>query len=167
MFDKKIIINMIVNNIIGEIISLLFGLIPFFSAYYQSNVTNLTFLYYLKITPWYVYVICSIPIILMVIIVLIKSKMEEGVSLVGTSGGNFIPKWRYNYDGLCWDIQVLSRYYDSPLYVIINHFKVARTPRCPNCGTKLEFVKHELWYTWNCADCTFKYRTWKSHQKNA
>ena len=150
----------------SDMIKLLkFSLIPIFSAYYQSSVTNLTYWHYLKNTPWYIYIIFSIPLILAVIIVLIKSKMEEGVSSIWVGGGDYILKWRYSYGDLCWDIKVLSNYYNSPLYEIINHFTVARTPRCPKCGTKLEFVKHQLWYTWNCADCTFKYRTLKSHDK--
>lgn len=150
-----------VLNILTAIVTFITIIKPLLLSYITGN----SIFYLLKSTPSYLYVLLILAIIGIGIIKLIKSKMNEGVSVYGVYGGDYILKWQYDYQGLKWDIEVLSEYYNSPLYDIIGNFDVVETPRCPKCGTKLEFAKHELWYTWNCADCSFKYHTLNSPQK--
>lgn len=166
MINKDNLVKIILNNIVEGAISFIIGLIPFLYAYFSSIFNNMTFYEYLKSISWYIYIIFFIPFIAMLIIVVIKSKMKEGTLPFRIVYCGFTTICRYNYNGLCWDISISSDYDDHPsLYQILNHFNVEDTPRCPKCGTKLEYSKHLLWYTWNCIECNFKYRTWNSHQK--
>lgn len=165
MVSKETITKIGLIETVFNILTAIFTFITVIKPLFISYVTGDSIFYLLKLTPTYSYILLILTIIGIVIIKAIKSKMNEGVSVYGVFGGDYVLKWQYDYHGLKWDIEVLSKYYNSPLYEIIRNFDVAETPRCLKCGTKLEFRKHELWYTWNCAECSFKYRTWNSPQK--
>ena len=91
--------------------------------------------------------------------------MEEGKTFSFIYLNDYKTKWQYHYSKLLWDIKVYYKYSDASVKEIVNNFEVDDIPRCPECKTKLEFIEHELWYTWNCTECYFKYRTLNSREK--
>lgn len=101
----------------------------------------------------------AIPIIFLVIAILwiIKRYKDLHNSNIGglvIRGENWIPRWRYPYDGVMWNV--------ISTYVIRERSDLdTRTPPlCPHCGTELEQTKNLLYgYTWSCIRGDFKKRS--------
>lgn len=103
--------------------------------------------------------------------------MSEGVHLIGLSSvRNCEDIDQLEYNNLIWIIQVNSHslrhsqvYWNHNKYKhfqeLLNKINVKSTPRCPQCGAELYYSPHDLWYAYECVNCSFKKRTWKSRDK--
>lgn len=154
--DIKLISKKAYENIISGIISV-FSPIIIINLYKYITKIPLKTIYNL---PFYIYLLLFLPLSFWIIRIIIKAKMEEGVH-------HYIPNYiiKYKdcgylvYKGIYWIIQIPEEYYYESIPFVKNHLNVSKEPRCNKCGTKLEFTKHDLWYTWKCVNCNFIERT--------
>lgn len=154
--DKKLILEKAYENIISGIINALLPIIiP--SVYSYITKTPLKTIYEL---PFYIYLLLFVPLLFWIIRILIKAKMEEGVE-------HYLPNYMTEYincghlvyKDIYWIIQIPKEYRGKPISIVKNHLNVSEEPKCNECGTKLEFTKHDMWYTWKCVNCNFVKRT--------
>lgn len=160
--DRKLIIEKTYENIISGIINAILPIvIP--SIYSYITKTPLKTIYEL---PFYIYILLFVPLLFWIIRILIKAKMEEGVE-------HYLPNYMTKYIAvdnilykkILWIVEIPDKYERCDIPVIKNHFKVSSKPKCSNCGTELEFTKHDMWYTWKCINCNFVKRTWISKDR--
>lgn len=154
--DKKLILEKAYENIISGIITVLFPII-IHSIHSYIIKTPLKTIYEL---PFYIYILLFAPLLLWIIRILIKAKMEEGVNhSLSIYVIDYINYGHIIYEDIYWIIQIPKKYYGKPISIVKNHLNVSKEPKCNYCGTKLEFTKHDMWYTWKCINCNFVKRT--------
>ena len=89
--------------------------------------------------------------------------MEEGVEYyLPNNVHDYIDCGYVKYKDIKWIIQIPKEYCEETTPIIKKHLHTAEEPKCYKCGTKLEFTKHNLWYTWKCVNCNFVKRTFIS-----
>lgn len=154
--DKKLILEKAYENIISGIINALLPIIiP--STYSYLTKTPLRTIYEL---PFYIYLLLFVPLLFWIIRILIKAKMEEGVEYyLPDYTTKYINYGHIVYKDIYWIIQIPKEYYGKSISIVKNHLNVLEEPKCNNCKTKLEFTKHDMWYTWKCVNCNFVKRT--------
>lgn len=172
----------IIENIFNSIIT---GIVSFFLPLIISFIYSVVIGWNFKVSiftvmcniPIYIYLILLIPFCFWIIRKYAKRKMNEGVHLVGFSSiHNYENVDQIEYNNLIWIIQVNSHSLrHSQFYWNINEYKsfqeiltninVKSTPRCPKCGAELYYSEHDLWHEYECVNCSFKKRTWKSRDK--
>jgi len=164
------IIKKILSKILESFIGLLIGpLIPVLYSTIISRVYNLSFIETIKNLPIWIWLIAIMLVIIWIIIKIIKSKMNEGISPYSISHvpiGGWEKIGEYLYMGLIWDIEIPNREYSGFRPLKEKDIEIGSI-RCPICKTKIDYNRHYLWYTWNCVDptCNFKKRTWNSRAK--
>ncbi len=154
--DKKLIIEKAYENIISGIIN---AILPIVIPSIYSYITN-TPLKAIYELPFYIYILLFVPLIFWIIRILIKAKMEEGI-------GDYYQDYNTEYDNcghviykdIYWIIQIPQNHRKKSISLVKNQLNVSEEPKCNKCGTKLEFTKHDMWYTWKCVNCDFVKRT--------
>lgn len=154
--DKKLILEKAYENIISGIINALLPIIiP--SAYSYLTKTPLKTIYEL---PFYIYLLLFVPLLFWIIRILIKAKMEECVEYyLPDYTTKYINYGHIVYKDIYWIIQIPKEYHGKSISIVKNHLNVSEEPKCNKCKTKLEFTKHDMWYTWKCVNCNFVKRT--------
>ena len=141
------IISYIISNtmtfILSNLITLIFG---------KIELLPLTL-------PNYIYGILFTPVIFILIRKIIHSKMKEGIVDSIYVSTEYKPISKIKYNDMIWTVQ-------KDLYSP-KHIRIYDTPTCPKCGAELYFQKHDLWYSYDCANpnCSFIKRTWESKDK--
>ncbi|WP_273476006.1 hypothetical protein [Methanobrevibacter woesei] len=157
--------DMFIGIFIENSISLLFNaLLPILVPLIYSCIKEISFHELLLSLPTYIYIILILPFIIQIIIKYIKSKMEEGKVMHIYGDSNYKKIGYFPFKDMCWEIrgpQMLNMSKEK----FISNIDVYDIPRCMECGTKLELVEHNLWYSWKCVNCSFTKRTWYSHDK--
>lgn len=173
----------IIENIFNSIIT---GIVSFFLPLIISFIYSVIIGWNFKISivtvmcniPIYIYLILLIPFCFWIIRKYIKRKMSEGVHLIGYSSiHNYEDIGQIEYNDLIWIIQANSNslrriqvYWNFDdeyrnFQELLNNINVKSAPRCPKCGAELYHTVHDMWYTYDCVNCSFKKRTLKSRDK--
>ncbi len=152
-------------------------LVPIIASFI-SQITTGNWFEIFNYIPGYVWVIISIALVIWIIIRWMKNKMEYAGSPYESFPRNGWKKIGEEfYDDVWWFIQIprrdelveglegLSHRYYRYSHSSIPYINVETPPRCPVCKTKLEIIKHYLWYTWKCVNCGFKIRKLDSQYK--
>ena len=155
--DKKSVVEKAFENIIYGIIS---AILPIIIPSIYSYITK-TPLKTINELPRYIYGLLFIPFIFWIIRIFVKAKMEEGIEPYISSRmmTEYIDSDYLVYKDIYWLIQIPKKYHRRSVSNIKNNINVLIKPKCNNCGTKLELMKHDMWYTWKCVNCNFVKRT--------
>ena len=160
MVNKERIKNIILQELIGGIVSLFISIIPFSFSWYSSLNLNISYFEVLLQIPIYIYILCFVPLI---VFIYIRLKMREGKS--NTITLLYVVSCKPVCSIIEFDMEwvvVIPKDENDTLIKIYNNFDISPKPKCPNCKVKLDYQDNLLWYTFDCFNCSFKKRTWQN-----